>query len=55
MTERSAQLTADEQELSNHLNRDQASRGQHEKQAPYAEIARQLEEAQAAKRQGQVH
>jgi hypothetical protein len=55
MTERSAQLTADEQELSNHLNRDQAQRGQHEKQAPYAEIARQLEEAQAAKRSGQVH
>jgi hypothetical protein len=55
MAERSAQLTAEEQELSNYLNRDQASRGMHEKQAPYAEIARQLEEAQAAKRQGQVH
>jgi hypothetical protein len=52
---RNAQLTADSQELTNTLDRDQAQRGEHEKQAPYAELARQLEEAQAAKRAGQVH
>jgi hypothetical protein len=55
MSERTSQLTADEQELTNHLNRDQAQRGQHEKQAPYAELARQLEEAKAARASGQVH
>jgi hypothetical protein len=52
---RNAQLGADDQELNNTLNRDQAQRGQHEKQAPYAELARQLEEAKAAKQQGKVH
>jgi hypothetical protein len=55
MEARNASLTAEQQELANHLDRDQAMRGMHEKQAPYAEIARQLEEAQAAKRSGQVH
>jgi hypothetical protein len=52
---RNAQLASDDQELSNTLNRDQAMRGQHEKQAPYAELARQLQEAKAAKQQGRVH
>jgi hypothetical protein len=52
---RNAQLSADDQELSNTLNRDQAARGAHEKQAPYAELARQLQEAKAAKQQGRVH
>jgi hypothetical protein len=52
---RNAQLGADDQELNNTLNRDQASRGEHEKQAPYAELARQLEEAKAAKAQNRVH
>ncbi len=55
MEARNAQLTSEQQELTNSLDRDQAQRGQHEKQAPYAELARQLEEAKAAKRQGQVH
>jgi hypothetical protein len=55
MEARNASLTAEQQELANSLDRDQAMRGMHEKQAPYAEIARQLEEAQAAKRSGQVH
>jgi hypothetical protein len=55
MEARNAQLGADEQELSNTLSRDQAMRGAHEKQAPYAELARQLQEAKAAKQQGRVH
>jgi hypothetical protein len=52
---RNAQLSADNQDLANTLDRDQAMRGEHEKQKPYAELARQLQEAKAAKSQGQVH
>jgi hypothetical protein len=52
---RNAQLTAEQQELSNSLDRDQAQRGEHEKQAPYANLARQLEEAKAARAQNRVH
>jgi hypothetical protein len=55
MEARNASLTAEQQELANHLDRDQASRGEHEKQAPYANLARQLEEAKAARAQGRVH
>lgn len=52
---RNAALSADSQELGNELDRDQAMRGMHEKQAPYAELARQLQEAKAAKAEGRVH
>jgi hypothetical protein len=52
---RTAQLTAEQQELTNTLDRDQAMRGEHEKQGAYADLARQLQEAQAAKRQGMMH
>jgi hypothetical protein len=55
MEARNASLSAEQQELTNTLDRDQASRGEHEKQAPYAELARQLEEAKAAKAQGRMH
>ena len=55
MEARNASLTAEQQELANYLDRDQAQRGEHEKQAPYANLARQLEEAKAARAQGQVH
>jgi hypothetical protein len=55
MEGRNAQLSAAKQDLDNSLEMDQAQRGMHEKQAPYAELARQLEEAKAARAQGRLN
>jgi hypothetical protein len=55
MEGRTAQLSADKQDFDNSLEMDQAMRGMHEKQAPYAELARQLEEAKAARAQGRLN